>query len=124
VIAVNAKVSGDCQGVCDLTDVVLDFERAAPSNGALPAGVRARLEAEMRGMLVDPEPLHAHIRALQARFGREFPPYRLLTRSQLNAALARGLAALDDATLARLYRDPVALYDLHAAVLERLAPRD
>lgn len=103
-----------------MNDLLLDklrpYELPGGVSRPLPRALRDRLVSSVAAVLHDRRRLHDHIRDLQVHFGRSFPPYRLLTPQQLRDVLRDGVSALDDATLAHIYHDPVSLYDLYEQV--------
>lgn len=119
----NVDESEGRRGEDDLVGAVLEFERTARDEGRLAEEVRVRLVAEIGALLCDADRLRGHIQSLRRRLGGVFPPYRLLSRRQIGALLAGGPDTLEDATLARLYRDPVALHDVRDKLLAHRADR-
>jgi hypothetical protein len=80
------------------------------------------LEAELTRVLTDPDRLHEHIRYLARRLVRHLHPLDILDESLTEVVLDGGLAVLDDATLARLTLDPIALAGLADEIEERQPP--
>jgi hypothetical protein len=91
-----------------------------PSNGSsLPPGARPALDSAFTRMLVNPERLNEHIRYLQKEQGTPFPHQEPLDEATIEAVVRDGLTVLDDAALARLVLNPVALAALADEIEER-----
>jgi hypothetical protein len=103
----------------DLTDLLISDHETA-GRPVLPAGSRPRVQTALETILTNESALHGHVRDLQGRLGRQFRHTRALPDEQHQAVLARGLDALDDAALAALALNPVALWVLALAIGEEL----
>jgi hypothetical protein len=79
---------------------------------------RASLETWIERLVLDGELLDDYTRALQREFGQAFPFACPLTDRAFEAALDKGLQALEPGDLAELALNPVALSGLRDAVLE------
>jgi hypothetical protein len=86
----------------------------------LPPGGRGPLRAALRRLLVNRPLLDEHIRFLQQALAGRFRHSELLPAAKAERLLERGVKALDDAALAALLLNPVALYALSEEVAERL----
>jgi len=119
----NAGLSEAPPEAVGLFDAACEFQRSAALGAALLPALRARIEAALAPTLVDIERLHEHIGRIRDLHGDAMPDYRLLTPKQVALAQAGGLAALDDAALAHLYLDPIALYNLRNWLTPAPPPR-
>src|SRR3954464_3107226 len=98
----------------------IDLVREAGGEIRLPPGARGPLQAYLEQALVNRDLLQVHLRKLVTRVDRSPQVARSLDAEQVEACLARGLSALDDATLAALSVAPPDLCRLHGEILERL----
>lgn len=98
--------------------IISDHEMAG--SPVLPDESRGPLLHALEQLLVNGEILRAHIQRLQKVLGRRFRHVEPLPEDQEEAVLARGPDALDDATLARLLLNPIALHRLNDAISERM----
>jgi hypothetical protein len=86
----------------------------------LPPGGRGPLRSALERLLVNRPLLDEHIRFLQTALAGRFRHSELLPAGRAERLLERGVKALDDATLAALLLNPVALYALSEEIAERL----
>jgi hypothetical protein len=104
-----------------LADLLISEHQTA-GEPRLPAGGRGPLRAALQRLLVDRPLLDEHIRYLQQALAGRFRHCDLLPAAKAERLLERGVKALDDATLAALLLNPVALYALSEEVTERMPP--
>jgi hypothetical protein len=104
-----------------LADLLIS-EHQTGGEPRLPAGGRGPLRAALERLLVHRPLLDEHIRYLQQALAARFRHCDLLPAAKAERLLARGVRGLDDATLAALLLNPVALYALSEEIAERLPP--
>src|SRR6266545_814912 len=101
--------------VTDL-DALLASDEETDAHAVLPEGSRPRVQEALERVVADRDTLRAHVRSLQQRLGRNFRHRGRLPEDLHEAALRDGLGALDDAQLAGLALNPVALCAVHDAL--------
>lgn len=101
-------------------DELINSDNETNGKPILSAGTRPLLQEMLERALVNRELLAAHIRALQKKLGRKFRHTQALPEEQMKCVVKHGLGALDDALLAALALNPVALAGLHDEIDECL----
>jgi hypothetical protein len=104
-----------------VTDLLNDLIIAdvGDNGSSLPPGVRPGLENMLTRALLDSDRLNDHIRILQKQLGTRFRYRGLLDEATNEKVLHGGLGVLDDAALARLALNPIALAALADEIEER-----
>jgi hypothetical protein len=102
-----------------LADLLIS-EHQTGGEPRLPPGGRGPLRAALRRLLVNRPLLDEHVRFLHQALAGQFRHADLLPAGKAERLLERGVLGLDDATLAKLLLNPVALYALSEEVAERL----
>ena len=97
--------------LADITDLVIS-DQETEGRPAMPEGARPRAVEALGRLVVDRVALSGHFEELSRRLHRQFRHTKPLPDEQVGAVLERGLEALDDAALAALALNPIALCDL------------
>jgi hypothetical protein len=93
-------------------DALVISDRETEGRPALPEGARPRAVEALGRLVVDRVALSDHFKELARRLHRQFRHTKPMPEEQVRAVLERGLVALDDAALAALALNPIALCDL------------
>jgi hypothetical protein len=102
-----------------LDDLVIS-DRETAGRPVLPPGSREQVQEALEQALVNWQALQAHFGELQKRLGRQFRHSQPLTTEQAELIIMHGVGALDEAALAALALNPVALYSLYDEIDERM----
>lgn len=94
-------------------DRLLTSDQETGGRPVLPEGSRARVQEELERVLITRRLLVCHIGELQARLGGRLRHWELLPEDLHELVVEEGLRVLDDATLAALALNPLALCALH-----------
>src|SRR5438105_3028280 len=102
-----------------LADLLIS-EHQSGGGPRLPPGGRGPLRTALRRLLVNRPLLDEHVRFLHQALAGRSRHAEPLPAAEAERLLERGVPALDDAALAALLLNPVALYALSEEVAERL----
>lgn len=94
-------------------DALIASDRETDGKPVLPEGCRERVQGELELMIIWPEALQRHVRELLHGLSGSLRHSELLPEEMHELIVEAGLSVLDDAALAALALNPVALCAIH-----------